>query len=500
MSATDFSSLYSSGDVILQNPIESSAIFLVVAVMCASIEYLFSLASEVESKFFRSMFEALSEEILVFGVLSLLLTFGSSLISQLPEQWAVMFQWAHICLLFMGIMLVTLLGFLSLAVFSANRKWSSFEATKLHLPSESLNPSERKYRQACEKFRLALAMFGYEKNAIAFGPYLLKAEKQNLVALANLTWKSWLALSTLVVLNALRAKVMVLASDFSDPKEPGLLNEQGNLINVAAFVLLCGYAPLALFVRIHRVMQRGLRQFLMLVSGSGRLGGDVVGGAGGVVGSEPLLHKLDKLDLEDPQTFLLWQSLTSSIAVVQALLMFFVWYTSVFFLNMIYSTLEFNVGLTVLYIVGALVPPVAFVVLAPWTLTAIAILSSLGTCLNEKWVKELIAAKQETSARQVAATAAAETGGSAANASRAAGDGAGSARFPWTGAESEGVTAGQPRSGGSTAAPSVVWKPLRPVFSDDAPVLGSAAHASGGRSTAARGSPVSRGQLDWSRL
>eukprot|EP00164_Ancoracysta_twista_P036042 GFYU01080417.1.p1 GENE.GFYU01080417.1~~GFYU01080417.1.p1 ORF type:complete len:134 (-),score=9.62 GFYU01080417.1:33-398(-) len=53
---------------------------------------------------------------------------------------------------------------------------------------------------------------------------------------------------------------------------------------------------------------------------------------------------------------------------------------------MFYATFQFNAGLTLLFTVMALLPLGIFMYLMPWTMTTVAILSSLGTNLNRNWV------------------------------------------------------------------------------------------------------------------
>mmetsp|Transcript_10250 Transcript_10250/g.31657 ORF Transcript_10250/g.31657 Transcript_10250/m.31657 type:complete len:468 (-) Transcript_10250:109-1512(-) len=399
MSTQDFSSLYSSGDLILQNPIESSSIFLMVVVVCASIEYLFSLAERVDSKFFKVMFGTISEEVLVFGVLSLMLTFGSSLVKGLPAQWAVMFDWAHICLLFMTIMFVVLLCIVCVFVFSGNRRWSKFEADRIHEKTESHSSREQRFRMAHEKFQIALRAHGFPTN-VNFTAYVLKAEKENLVALGNLSWKSWLALSTIVVLNAQRTRLIPQTPSATDPDV--LLTDTNTIFNIGSFVAVAGYGTLGLFLALHVRQQLRFRQYLMLTNQNAANNTTAI--LRGAMNDDDddrreLTDALapSKSDLDDPLSFLLWQSHENSMALVQAVLMFLVWYAAVFCLNMLYkSAVRFDVGVTLLILCFTIAPIVVFVVMVPWTLTTIAILSSLGTSLKEDWVKELLAKERET--------------------------------------------------------------------------------------------------------
>ena len=384
MSSAKLSSLYTAGDLILQNPIESSAVFLVVVIMCACIEYLFTLASEINSKFFKVIFDVISEEVLVIGVLSLLLTFGSSIFSSLPNSWMVMFQWTHICLLFMGVMFVAMIIIIIVVVISGNSKWKKFEATRMQGSMEGLGGRELKYRQAWEKYTSALEAHGYQKQ-VSFADYLLKGEKRNLVALGNFTWKSWLALSTIVVVNALRTKLNPTHPSPTDPNV--LLNESDSIIDVAGYIALAGYATLGAYLYVHFTLQRRFRQYLMLEQKSER----VVAGENTLNTSEPLM----KVELDDPQTFLFWQRPSSTLSILQGVVIFLVWYGAVFFLNMVYTIFPFTTYVSLAFIVAAFIPFAVFMVFIPWTLTLITILSTLGTSLNETWVQSVIEANEE---------------------------------------------------------------------------------------------------------
>jgi hypothetical protein len=364
---TSFATLYASGDIILTNPIESSTIFLLVVFGSACIEYLFGLAREVESKFFRVMLDAINEEVLVVGILSLLLTFGSSVLRSLPDQWLVMFEWAHMCLFFMAIMFIVLVCSLLLAVFTGHRTWKKFETSRMKNPNEQVSGREQKFRLAWGKFQLALKAFGFRTD-VSFSWYLLKTEKEILFLLTDLSWKSWLALSTIVILNALRTKLV--------PTED---TDANKLINIVTFVAFCGYGTLGLFLWLHFRLQHRFRQYLLLNSGKGR-------SDEGNIASE---LSATKADLDDPRSFLVWQNINGTISVLQATLMFLVWYSSVFFLNLVYEAFALNFLLAIAITATAMLPLCVWVVMCPWTLLTITTLSSLGINLDEVIVRGL---------------------------------------------------------------------------------------------------------------
>jgi hypothetical protein len=439
--SSDLSALYSSGDVILENPIESSAILLIVVVVCASIEYIFALGKEVNSKFFRELFSTLSEEVLVVGVLSLLLTVAASMVSSLPDQWSIMLDWVHVCLLFMAVLLIILLTAVAVGVINSYKSWTKFEGQRMRSSPESHSAREVVFRKAHEKFVACMKVYKLDPRDVSLSQYLLKHTKMHLVTLGNLSWKSWLALSSIVVLNALRTKLIPQTPSATDINQ--VLDTTNEAINIASFIAVCGYGSLTIFLIVHFRLSRRLVQYLTLNTSAQAESGGVIDKADGTsAGDEPLLNERETF-LEDSQTFLVWRSTESTMAVIQAVFIFLVWYGAVFFLNALYHTFAQNIGLTLLLICGALAPIVVFIALVPWTLTIVAILGSFGTNLNIEAI---------TSQSPAGAT------GSGSKAGAAAGGGSPSAAAD--GEEDD----DKPRV-------VVETKPLRPVLLDDGDLM-----------------------------
>ena len=265
------SALYENGNVILDNPIESAAVFLAVVIMAACIEYLFGLSHEIQSKFYRSVFDTVSEEVLVLGSLSLLLTFGTSFAPTLSASWAVMIQWAHVCLLFMGIMFVILILILVALMITSNSKWKKFELTRLGT-AEQLEGRELKFKQSLDQFIVACSANGCRTD-VSFSDYLLKAEKKNIITLGDLTWKSWLALSVVVILNALRTKLNPTTPSETDPNK--VLDETDSMVNTGAYIALVGYGTLLVYIVVHMLLQQRIRQYLLLLLGKQSTSGGI---------------------------------------------------------------------------------------------------------------------------------------------------------------------------------------------------------------------------------
>ena len=376
-----FNSVYTSGDVILEHPIESSTIMLFVIGVSASLEYLLDTAGEVENKYFRVMFEALSEEITVVGLLSLILSFSESILADLPPRWLDIFNWAHMCLFFMAICLILIVGVLLVTVVSHGKKWMDFEVTRIHQAKGRKNyfkGKENQFYNAHCKFFECVTIAGYteeQKEKILFSDYLLKAERACLVELTDLSWRSWMALTTMIIINALRTKFIPIKvynelGEFS-------LEQNERLINFSTYVGFCGFLPLIGFLMINHRLNLRLEQYLAY---------------------DPLQKgaaPTNLRELYDPKAFLFWQSTEGTLTVLQIFIMFFEWYISVFCLSMLYEAMtKFDVFYRLLIIL-AFMPLVVFMYMMPWMLTVVALLSHLGSSLDKEIIEKILDSSKE---------------------------------------------------------------------------------------------------------
>lgn len=389
------SSLYSSGETIIANPLESSSILLVVVLLCACMEYLFTLAGEIKGKFFHEMFDTISEEILVVGVLSLLLSFGSSIPDSIPPSWCIMLQWTHVCLLFMGIFFVLMLVSMVLVMYRQHATYRKFEINRISNKAFELNASELTYKHAYQHFRLCCKAYGIQEDLelVCFSDYVLKTEKEHLVIIGDLTWRSWLGLTVMVIINASRTRIPALVDALGDHKDT---------VDIATYIFFMGMLPMLMFIKISTTLSTRLSQFLdkrgVTSSVSGReretlLDDPLLGGGGGDAtgnegGSGP---RIRPSDLEDPRSFLLWQTPETTLAILQMLFLAVVWYGAVFCLNMLYITFTLpSIYLTLLFIISCFVPVVVIALFLPKTLFMVALLSALGSCFNEARVRGMI--------------------------------------------------------------------------------------------------------------
>lgn len=382
------SSLYSSGETMIANPLESSSIVLVVVLLCACMEYLFTLAGEIKGRFFHEMFDTISEEILVVGVLSLLLSFGSSIPNSIPPSWCIMIQWTHVCLLFMGIFFVLMLVSMVLVMYRQHATYRKFEINRISNKAFELSTSELAYKQAYQHFRLCCKAYGIQEDLelVCFSDYVLKTEKEQLAIIGDLTWRSWLGLTVMVIINASRTRIPALVDALGDHKDTA---------DIATYIFFMGMIPMAVFIKISSTLNTRMTQFLDkrgAVAGAGRetlLDDPLLGGGG--VGADDGGQRLRPSDLEDPRSFLLWQTPETTLAILQMLFLAIVWYGAVFCLNMLYITFTLpSIYLTLIFILTCFVPVVLITVWLPKTLFMVSLLSSLGSCFNEARVRGMI--------------------------------------------------------------------------------------------------------------
>eukprot|EP00760_Papus_ankaliazontas_P023064 PhM_4_TR19139/c0_g1_i2/m.14799 len=384
--ASGIGAVMTSGDTVILNPFESGLIFTVVTIVAAVLELMFDKANDIENKYFHVMFEAMSEEMVIVGVLALAIKFAMGVISLLPSRYLVIFEWAHMCLFFMAITFFTIIFLVLTVTRFSNQRWAKFEAERMDEDDDGLQGREQSYKISYYKFLTTMEAYGYTAEyGVKFHTYLLKMERRNLVSLTDLTWKSWLSLSTLVMLNAFRTRLTPTQGE--DPTT-GLpqLNERDRLFNYSSYIVCCGYGTLVVYLVIHAVLQHRLAQFLNARIDTNM---DSTVTKGGHMAN--LQQRLvNKDDLEDPQSYLPWQSKESTLELLQLVIMFFEWYLSVFMLSFTWAIFKFVPSYAVPLIVAAIVPFVIFLFFFPWTLTTVTIMSSLGASLDEGVVKLII--------------------------------------------------------------------------------------------------------------
>ena len=388
-------SLYSEGDIVLQYPIEASTTFLFVILLAAILEFCIDYAAGVENKYFRVMFDAINQEVMIVGVLVLMLNFAQS-ITAWPTRWVSFFQWAMMCLFFMVLFFVGIVTFVLVFITSMKRSWLHFEQNEMDADPETHSTRQRQYQKALLKFQAALLASGYDPTlkGMVFSEYLGKVVRRNVVAMTDLSWVSWVCLATLVILNTLRAEATRRLSSLNDENIEDALNLSQRVAHYLSFVFFIGYIMLLVFVILYYRMHSSLNEFLDAKpkrSGEDIGGADMAAPEGGGAAGVQMLNTKDML--EDPRAKLFRRSREATMEVVQILVLCFEWYTSFFFLSFSNEAItNLGVGGAVGVFITALIPVIVMCALLPWFLTMISLLSCLGTSLDEGTVQHLIIA------------------------------------------------------------------------------------------------------------
>jgi hypothetical protein len=387
MSTSGTSDVYTQGDIVLQHPVEASTTFLFVILISAVLEFCIDSAADVDNKYFRVMFQAVNQEVMIVGLLVLSCSFAQTVYSW-PDRWILIFQWAMMVLFFMAIFFVSLVMFVLGAVNFTSKRWLLFEVEKMD-SGESLSGREAQYKLAFIRFQSALQAFGYDSSmGIRFSEYLAKLMRRNIVSLTDLTWVCWVCLATLVILNTLRSEATRQLSQIGDENLEDEQTDGQRVLQYLSFILVIGYGVLLLFLIIHHTLSRRLDNFLSKQKRPDNEQAMTAMSSHDHGGEQGLITRDD---LEDSTAHLFRRSREATMELLQVIILSLEWFTATFFLsfsNEIVTYLGWYAAAP-LFLLAAL-PAIIFSVMLPWTLTVITLLSSLGTNLDEDSVRYLI--------------------------------------------------------------------------------------------------------------
>lgn len=372
--------IYSSGDLVVANPIESTVIFACVAVVSSMLEFGIDSGATIRQKYFRVMFAALNQEIMIVGILVIALTFAES-VYDWPTKWILFFKWAMMTLFLMVISFILLILIMLFVVRRADSSWSHFEVERMD-GAVSLSTRERQYKDGFNRFQTTLGAFGYNAGmGIRFSEYLSKLMRKNVVALTDLNWVSWICLATVVVINALRTEGFRQLSEYNDENVDDTPEPWRRVVNYLSFPLVVGYGALAGFLAMYILLHRRLNAFLA----ASETRGDA---SEAILSTRRTANQMDNLD--DSRSFLFRHSLEVTLEMLQVVLLTFEWYFSTFLLTYAFPLAE-NMGLTSIPIfVAAVIPLIVVFALLPWLLMMITVLSSSGNNLDEATVQSIV--------------------------------------------------------------------------------------------------------------
>lgn len=393
-------SVYEAGDLVKNHPIETMLIFSGVVIASALLEWLLALSTRVKAKYFQVLFSTVNQEVMIVGVLVLALLFAENLY-EWPKRWILIFKYSMMTLFLMIICFIILILTILLRARWADREWSRFEAERMDAEGGSgFSNREAKYKASFFRFLGALTAYGYSANmGIRYSTYLSKLMRRNVVALADLTWVSWVCLATVVVVNALRTEGFRRLSEVNDENLDDSHSIEQRLLLYLSFIIIIGYGLLALFIAMHWSLSSRLDKFLAAgaasAAGGSASGGGGAGAAGGLqqrlLETGALTNRQAAVDnLDDSRAFLFRRSLEVTLEMLQTLLLSLLWYMATFLLSFSYQLGAHMPEYAAPIIVLAVLPIAVVIVLLPWTLMLITILGSLGNNLEEHTVQTQI--------------------------------------------------------------------------------------------------------------
>ncbi len=340
----------------MRNPVEGCTIFVSAVFVASVVEWLLDFFRTIDSPSFHLIFESVTQETLLVGIMTLVLIFVLSL-NLLVSKWEVMLNYAVMSLLLMVVCFVIIVSLVVIIMRIQLNRWRDFEAARMDV-DPLLSSREALYKKCRDRFRESVvSMDASFSKEVLFAEYLKRVHRFVLARVADLSWKSWACLGLLIVINGVRSR---FTTGFSGGSTDGLTSQQ-RLANVLSYIGFVGWGTLLLYLGLHLRLASQLEKFA----------------------EEPAAKQTpDGLEIKKPSELLFFGSMETTSHILQCTLLFMEWYLAVFALGMVFeSWRSFGYSALGLY-VFAIIPPIVYVLMLPWTLTVVTILASLGQDLN----------------------------------------------------------------------------------------------------------------------
>lgn len=347
----NLANLYQSGDVMLQNPVESCLIFVAVILASAVLEWILNRGKRIDNKYVRLLVEMLTQEISIVGALALFLMLAVSLIPQqyLKQRYVTLFTWANSCLFFMTLAFVVTMGYLLALSSMTVRTWRVFEEGRMDTEEDTkLSRREKLFKAAFTRYKIDLKSKTKLGAAdVPFHDYLAVQQRKVLVRLSDLSYRTWLSLSIIVIANLMRSRLSPYGKDTSESSRIG---------NTVLFIASIGCGTLGIFAVFFVVLQ--IRMFKLFLRG------------------EALEHL-------DPLSQLPFGTAKRSIEFLQIVAMSMNWFVALFATGIAdeigHLSKSTIAGLSIMF----MAPVALYLMLLPWTIMSVTILSSLGSGMSE---------------------------------------------------------------------------------------------------------------------
>ena len=346
-------SVYFNGDLILVNPQQSTAIFLVVIASSTILEFCFEKAGEQRNIYIRTIVRALKEELTVISTSQLILLFVAYSFSMLSSLWRFTLEWvvltlAYLCLAYAAGITTILILLKWRSLTWRTFEWARIEADAHHSNSEQLFKIARLY--FADEVSSRANQHGtmhVEIPLVAYSSFLSRVERSLLKYIMDFSMKTWGLLSLIIIVNGARSLTV------------GTIDTT-NVGQITSFVIVIGYVPLLVYLAVHRSLERRLRQFILRQR-----------------------HPESRVEGATGLQCLFFRSPIATLEVFKAFLLIMMWYSAVFISGFVYvSYHSLGYFAVIVYAIGA-VPPIVTCFSFPWTINVVTMCVSLGTELDK---------------------------------------------------------------------------------------------------------------------
>lgn len=340
------SQIYKSGDLMLQNPAEAGIIFVSVILVSAFLEWALQRAANIENKYARMLVETMSQEVTIVGVLALLLMFGTSLIpaGAVDKKYILLFTWANMCMFFMAFFFVLTVLFLFAWSAHDTSQWRAFEEGKMDTEDEAkMSYRELLFKKAAEKYAEEVkSKFELTTGDVPYFELINMFNRKLLVRASNLSYRTWLWLSIIVIANLARAK----ATPFLRR------GEETTFSNAIMFIGIIGWGTLFAFLIFFGMLQRRLRMYVNNLIQEKVPNGDFLIPLGGS---------------------------KRAIEFIQIVIMSLNWYATLYVTGLGKETSELRGWRLAVIVIAFALPILTVATLLPWAVMSLTLLASLGS-------------------------------------------------------------------------------------------------------------------------
>eukprot|EP00759_Apiculatamorpha_spiralis_P045318 PhF_6_TR42141/c0_g1_i1/m.63669 len=418
---TGFRDIYTNGDMVIQNPKETASIFCFVVFITVMLEKGSHYFKEHPSRYVRALCANVSEEITIVGLIALGIMFAATSILQasfVEPRWFLLFEWMHMVLFFMMLLFVVGICVSALYLQTFLEGWARFEAT---IPADNTVPKTLSWQT--HFFYYARIVF-YKQidftyngafKCVPFSAYLKRTARVTVVQFAHLSTSCWVALVFAACVNSTRQYV-IPGQLQSKPIENFTLGDR--LWNLITFILLIGYVPMVVFLSVVFVLRKRVAEYLRASTEENTKKqmeqNDVMSEVYSDHGSEHGRGKnkvkieingkmmwvhprhldsknlMSQETLEDPSQYLLFQSMTGTVNMMQIPIVLTELYLSMFFMGNLYEVVVEIDNYRYLLLPVAFIPVVVCFFVLPHAIMMLTFLSALGSNLNDHVLRSVM--------------------------------------------------------------------------------------------------------------